>query len=254
MGYRRALIATVICSLSLGAASAQLAKRRAISKGPRALGLVEVDSQGRGHLVPVAIMIDGQFYDASVYKADPVPMSLEPGTVYEGVKAGVSQGLFTVSNPIPQHGWLGLGSWKSNEQIALKDYKGKWVVLYFYPRADTPGCTIEACSFRDSFKRVEKIGAVVLGVSPDTAKDQKKFSDKFDLPFTLVEDDEKKICNAYGVIQEKNMYGRKVMGVARTTFIIGPDGKIKHIFEKVKPEGHAEQVLEWLKEAQKGAA
>jgi thioredoxin-dependent peroxiredoxin len=140
------------------------------------------------------------------------------------------------------------------EKIALKDYKGKWVVLYFYPRADTPGCTIEACSFRDSFKRVEKSGAVVLGVSPDTAKDQKKFADKFELPFTLVEDDDKKICNAYGVIQEKNMYGKKVMGVARTTFIIGPDGKIKHIFEKVKPEGHAEQVLEWLKEAEKGAA
>lgn len=143
---------------------------------------------------------------------------------------------------------------QNGEKSALKDYKGKWVVLYFYPRADTPGCTIEACSFRDSFKRVEKIGAVVLGVSPDTAKDQKKFADKFDLPFTLVEDDNKKICNAYGVIQEKNMYGKKVMGVARTTFIIGPDGKIKHIFEKVKPEGHAEQVLEWLKEAQKGAA
>jgi len=133
---------------------------------------------------------------------------------------------------------------QNGEKIALKDYKGNWVVLYFYPRADTPGCTIEACSFRDSFQRVEKIGAVVLGVSPDTAKDQKKFVDKFDLPFTLVADADKKICNAYGVMQEKNMYGKKVMGVARTTFIIGPDGKIKHIFEKVKPEGHAEQVLE----------
>lgn len=95
---------------------------------------------------------------------------------------------------------------------------------------------------------------MVLGVSPDTPKDQKKFADEYDLPFTLVADSDKKICNAYGVIQEKNMYGRKVMGVARTTFIIGPDGKIKHIFSKVKPEGHAEQVLEWLKEAQKGAA
>jgi thioredoxin-dependent peroxiredoxin len=143
---------------------------------------------------------------------------------------------------------------QDGEKIALKDFKGKWVVLYFYPRADTPGCTIEACSFRDSFKRVEKIGAVVLGVSPDTPKDQKKFVDKFDLPFTLVADADKTICKAYGVVQEKNMYGKKVMGVARTTFIIGPDGKVKHIFSKVKPEGHAEQVLEWLKEAQKGAA
>ena len=83
---------------------------------------------------------------------------------------------------------------------------------------------------------------------------QKKFADKFELPFTLIADADKVICSAYGVIQEKNMYGKKVMGVARTTFIIGPDGKIKHIFQKVKPEGHAEQVLEWLKEAQKGAA
>ena len=94
----------------------------------------------------------------------------------------------------------------------------------------------------------------MLGVSPDTVQAQKRFSEKFDLPFTLIADADKTICNAYGVIQEKNMYGKKVIGVARTTFIIGPDGKIKHIFEKVKPEGHAEEVLSWLKEAQKGAA
>src|SRR5258708_6213895 len=115
---------------------------------------------------------------------------------------------------------------QDGNKIALKDFKGKWVVLYFYPRADTPGCTIEACSFRDSFKRVERIGAVVLGVSPDTPAAQKKFVDKFDLPFALVADADKAICTAYGVIQEKNMYGKKVMGVARTTFIIGPDGRI----------------------------
>lgn len=94
----------------------------------------------------------------------------------------------------------------------------------------------------------------MLGVSPDTVQAQKKFADKYDLPFTLVADADKKICNLYGVIQEKNMYGKKVMGVARTTFIIGPEGKIRHIFRKVKPEGHAEEVLEYLKEAQKGAA
>jgi len=94
----------------------------------------------------------------------------------------------------------------------------------------------------------------VLGVSPDTVQAQKKFADKYDLPFTLVADADKKICNLYGVIQEKNMYGKKAMGVARTTFIIGPEGKIRHIFRKVKPEGHAEEVLEYLKEAQKGAA
>ncbi|HEY7351677.1 MAG TPA: thioredoxin-dependent thiol peroxidase [Terriglobales bacterium] len=143
---------------------------------------------------------------------------------------------------------------QNGEKLSLKDYKGKWVVLYFYPRADTPGCTIEACSFRDSFGKIDKTDAVVLGVSPDTPKDQKKFEEKFSLPFTLVADADKKICNAYGVMQEKNMYGKKVMGVARTTFIIGPDGKIKHVFRKVKPEGHADEVLAYLKEVQKGAA
>jgi thioredoxin-dependent peroxiredoxin len=143
---------------------------------------------------------------------------------------------------------------QNGEKIALKDFHGRWVVLYFYPRADTPGCTIEACSFRDSFKKLERTGAVVLGVSPDTPKAQKKFEEKYDLPFTLVADDDKTICNAYGVIQEKNMYGKKVMGVARTTCIIGPDGRIKHIFKKVKPEGHADEVLEYLKGAVKGAA
>jgi len=132
---------------------------------------------------------------------------------------------------------------QNGEKIALKDYKGAWVVLYFYPRADTPGCTIEACSFRDSFQRVEKIGAVVLGVSPDTAKDQKKFVDKFDLPFTLVADADKKICNAYGVMQEKNMYGKKVMGVIRSTFLIDAKGTILKVWPKVKVDGHAAEVL-----------
>jgi peroxiredoxin Q/BCP len=138
--------------------------------------------------------------------------------------------------------------------VALKDYQGRWVVLYFYPRADTPGCTLEASSFRDSFQPLDATGAVVLGVSPDTPAAQKKFADKYDLPFTLVADRDKKICIAYGVMQEKNMYGKKVMGVARTTFILGPDGKIRHIFRKVKPEGHAAEVLNYVQEAQKGAA
>jgi peroxiredoxin Q/BCP len=143
---------------------------------------------------------------------------------------------------------------QNGDDVSLKDFHGKYVVLYFYPRADTPGCTIEACEFRDSFKRTEKLGAVVLGVSPDEPKALKKFEDKFGLPFTLLGDADKKVGNAYGVIQEKNMYGKKVMGVVRTTFIIGPDGKIKHIFNKVKPEGHADEVLAYLKSAAKGAA
>jgi peroxiredoxin Q/BCP len=143
---------------------------------------------------------------------------------------------------------------QNGDEVSLKDFRGKYVVLYFYPRADTPGCTIEACEFRDSFKRTEKLGAVVLGVSPDEPKALKKFEDKFGLPFTLLGDADKKVGNEYGVIQEKNMYGKKVMGVVRTTFIIGPDGKVKHIFHKVKPEGHADEVLACLKSAAKGAA
>jgi len=143
---------------------------------------------------------------------------------------------------------------QDSKEVSLKSYRGKYVVLYFYPRADTPGCTIEACEFRDSYKKVEKVGAVVLGVSPDQPKALKKFEEKYGLPFTLLGDADKKVCNAYGVIQEKNMYGKKVMGVARTTFIIGAEGKVVHIFEKVKPQGHADQVLEYLKGAMKGAA
>jgi thioredoxin-dependent peroxiredoxin len=143
---------------------------------------------------------------------------------------------------------------ENGKEISLKDLKGKTVVLYFYPRADTPGCTVEACSFRDTFKQMQKTGAVLLGISPDTSKAQKKFQDKFKLPFSLLADADKKVADAFGVLQEKNMYGKKVMGIVRTTFIIGPDGKIQHIFPRVKPEGHAEEVLAYLKESKKGAA
>jgi len=136
---------------------------------------------------------------------------------------------------------------ENGKEVSLKDFKGKTVVLYFYPRADTPGCTKEACSFRDAWRLIQKAGVVVLGVSPDTPTAQKKFQEKYHLPFSLLADADKKLCNAFGVIQEKNMYGKKVMGVTRTTFIIGPDGKIQHVFHKVKPEGHAEEVLEYLK-------
>jgi len=143
---------------------------------------------------------------------------------------------------------------QDENKVSLKDFRGKTVVLYFYPRADTPGCTKESCEFRDTDRKIQKAGAVILGISADTPKAQKKFQDKYHLPFTLLADTDKKVCNAFDVIKEKNMYGRKVMGIARTTFVIGPDGKIAHIFKNVKPEGHAEQVLEYLKEAAKGAA
>ena len=143
---------------------------------------------------------------------------------------------------------------ENGKEISLKSLRGKTVVLYFYPRADTPGCTIEACEFRDTYKKIEKTGAVLLGISPDTSKAQKKFQDKFTLPFTLLADADKKVAIAFDVLKEKNMYGKKVMGVLRTTFIIGPDGKIEHIFPKVKAEGHAEEVLAYLKASAKGAA
>jgi peroxiredoxin Q/BCP len=143
---------------------------------------------------------------------------------------------------------------QNGEEISLRDFRGKYVVLYFYPRADTPGCTIEACEFRDSYRKMQNTGAVLLGISPDTPGAQKKFEQKYELPFTLLADADKKVCRAFDVYKEKNMYGKKVMGVVRTTFIIGPDGKIKHIFHKVKPEGHSEEVLAYLKSATKGAA
>jgi thioredoxin-dependent peroxiredoxin len=143
---------------------------------------------------------------------------------------------------------------ENGKELSLKDLRGKVVVLYFYPRADTPGCTVEACAFRDTYKQIQKTGTILVGISPDAPKAQKKFQDKFKLPFSLLADADKKVANAYGVVQEKNMYGKKVMGIARTTFVIGPDGKIQHIFAKVKPEGHAVEVLAYLKESAKGAA
>jgi peroxiredoxin Q/BCP len=129
-----------------------------------------------------------------------------------------------------------------DEPFDMADHQKGTVVLYFYPRADTPGCTIEACEFRDTIKKFTKKGVTVLGISPDTSKAQAKFRDKFDLNFPLLADD-KTICNLYGVLKEKNMYGKKVMGVARTTFVI-EDGVITKIFNNVKAEGHAAQVLE----------
>ena len=132
---------------------------------------------------------------------------------------------------------------ENGKEVALKDFRGKTVVLYFYPKADTPGCTKEACSFRDSYTAIKKTGAVLLGVSKDTSASQKKFQDKFSLPFPLLADPDKKIANLFGVVKEKNMYGKKVMGIERTTFVIDEDGKIEKIFRKVKAQGHAEQVL-----------
>jgi thioredoxin-dependent peroxiredoxin len=131
----------------------------------------------------------------------------------------------------------------SGDTIRLADLKGKDVVLYFYPKDDTPGCTKEACSFRDAYADFKKKGALVFGVSPDPGKAHDKFTKKFNLPFPLLLDEEKKIINAYGVWGQKTFWGRKYMGVYRVTFLIGKDGRIKKIWPDVKPEDHANEVL-----------
>jgi peroxiredoxin Q/BCP len=133
------------------------------------------------------------------------------------------------------------------EEVRLADFLGKTdVVLYFYPKDNTSGCTKEACSFRDNIQEIETRNAVVFGVSPDSVKSHQNFINKQDLNFTLLSDPEHKVAEAYGAWGEKSMYGRKYMGILRTTFIIGKDGMIKHVFEKVKPAAHAEQVLNIL--------
>ena len=130
----------------------------------------------------------------------------------------------------------------------LADLKGKNVVLYFYPKADTPGCTKESCEFRDQSKKFTKKDTVIVGVSPDKSAAQSKFKSKFDLPFTLLADTEHKTAEDYGVWKEKSMYGKKYMGIERTTFLIGKKGGLHKIFHKVKPEGHAEEVYAVLQE------
>ncbi len=128
--------------------------------------------------------------------------------------------------------------------VSLKDFIGKQIVLYFYPKDDTPGCTKEACSFRDNFPDFKDINAVILGVSPDSPASHKKFISKYNLPFTLLSDEDKETLEKYEVWKEKNMYGKKYLGVERTTFIIDEEGKIKKIFSKVKVDGHDKEVLE----------
>jgi peroxiredoxin Q/BCP len=134
----------------------------------------------------------------------------------------------------------------TGDDFRLSQMKGQRVVLYFYPKADTPGCTVEACEFRDGIDAFAKKGAAVVGVSPDKPAAQAKFKEKFDLPFTLLADEDRSAAEAYGVWKEKNMYGKKVMGIERTTFVIGADGKIEKIYNKVKAQGHAEEVLAGL--------
>ncbi len=133
-------------------------------------------------------------------------------------------------------------------EISLRDLKGKWVVLYFYPKDDTSGCTTEACDFTNALGEFEDLDAIVIGISPDSVAKHKKFRDKYNLKVTLLADEEKTALSAYGVWQEKSMYGKKYMGVVRTTFIINPNGEIAKQFDKVKVAGHVEAVKKALQE------
>jgi peroxiredoxin Q/BCP len=131
---------------------------------------------------------------------------------------------------------------QDDKTIKLSNYKGQFVVLYFYPRDDTPGCTTEACGFRDNLPALKKLKAVVLGVSTDDVETHKKFQVKYDLPFNLLVDTDKTVHQAYGTWVEKSMYGRTYWGAQRATFVVDKEGMIRHVFPKVKPEGHAEEV------------
>jgi peroxiredoxin Q/BCP len=135
---------------------------------------------------------------------------------------------------------------QAGKTVSLADFAGRKVVLYFYPKDDTPGCTVEACSFRDEHAAFGEKGAVVLGVSPDSAKSHAKFIEKFTLPFPLLADSDHKIAEAYGVWVEKSMYGKKYMGIERSTFVIDAEGKLSAIYRKVKPAEHTAEVLAGL--------
>ena len=136
---------------------------------------------------------------------------------------------------------------QEGKEHSLSSYKGKWVLLYFYPKDDTPGCTIEACILRDQFKDFKKIGAVVLGVSTDGVASHKKFANAYELPFTLLADVNKEVVGQYGVFGEKKFLGKTYMGTKRTSFLINPEGKLAKVYENVKPPVHAGEVIADLK-------
>jgi peroxiredoxin Q/BCP len=151
------------------------------------------------------------------------------------VKEGVKAPLFTLTDD-------------SGKKVSLKDFKGQAVILYFYPKDMTPGCTTEACDFRDSFSRLKKLNVVVLGVSKDSPERHRKFKEKEKLPFVLLSDEDGKVCELYEVWKEKSLYGKKYMGIERTTFIISPELKVNKIFSKVKVKGHVDELFAYCKD------
>ncbi len=151
-----------------------------------------------------------------------------------------------INSPAPEFE----GIIQTGKKISLSKYKGKWVILYFYPKDNTPGCTIEACNFRDDKERFAEVDAVIIGVSGDSIKAHSNFIMKHDLNFDLISDTEKTIIEQYGVWKEKSMCGKTFMGIERTTFIINPEGNIAEIFSKVKPAGHTDAVYARLLELQ----
>lgn len=140
---------------------------------------------------------------------------------------------------------------QNNKIHKLSDYKGKWVLLYFYPKDNTPGCTKQACAIRDNYSDFQKLDAKVFGISKDSVASHKKFEDKYELPFTLLSDEEKKVLKAYGAWAKKKLLGREYMGILRNSFLVDPNGKIAKIYEKVKPALHANEVLSDLAELRK---
>jgi peroxiredoxin Q/BCP len=137
---------------------------------------------------------------------------------------------------------------QSGAEVASRDLKGKWVVLYFYPKDDTPGCTKEACNFRDNHGAIQAKGAVVLGVSGDSEASHQKFRQKYELPFQLLADPGNEVARAYGAWGTKQNYGKTYEGIIRSTFIIGPDGRVAKVWKRVKPDAHGAEVLKWLSE------
>ena len=147
-----------------------------------------------------------------------------------------------IGNLAPDFSLMG----SDGKEHKLSDYRGKKVILYFYPKDNTPGCTTEACDFRDNIKEISNLNAIVLGISKDNLTSHNKFIEKFNLPFLLLSDEEKAVCALYDVIKEKNMYGKKVLGIERSTFIIDESGNLIKEFRKVKVKGHIEEVLDNL--------